>query len=110
MKSNEIIKQIHSEIVRKVAKSCKLEGNGKLAAEIGTALIEYGKTWTEGLANDGEIDFNEVERISNAFGQMIDKYVPEVDNFAIGIAYNGIWPFWGGLKKKLNKWFGLNLV
>ena len=112
MESNDIIKKIHREAVRKVAAKCAVEGGGKTAVEIGNAIIAYGKTWTEGLANDGVIDEEEIANTCAVFDALVDKNIPNIDGVGVSVAYNGFTIFgfgFKGIKHYLNKWFGLGL-
>ena len=112
MTTNDILKEVHAAMVTKVAERCKTGDKGKIAAEIGTAIIDYGKTWTEGIADDGELSSEERMRICAKFAEIIDAKVPAADGLGVSAAYNGI-TFFGlgfkGIKYYLNTWFNLGL-
>lgn len=112
MTTNEIIRDLHSEAVRKAAINCHVEGNKKKALEIGTDIIEYGKLWVESFSDDGSITADEEKYLCETFNHLITKYVPDVDHHAVGWAWNGLSFFglgWKGLKSYVNKWFGFDL-
>ena len=117
MKLQEVMDEVHLAAVEKVARSCALDGSKKRAVEVGNAIIRYGKAWTEAFADDGKISTEEVERIRSEFNALAGGLVPEVDNPAIGIVYNGTDNWFTrllhldfkGLKFYFNKWFGLGL-
>lgn len=118
MNSNKVIVEIHNAAVNKVAENIKITGNKKLAVEIGNAIIKYGNAWTNGLSDDGTLDKTEIDIINSAFLYIVEKYIPSIDNAAVGIAYNGVTNrflklfgiYFKGLKSHLNDWFKLGLV
>ena len=112
MNTNDAIKQVHDALVAKAQERVAVEGKAKVATKIGNAIIDYGKMWTEGLADDGRLSDAERTAIDAKFASLIDAHVPDVGGTAVGIAWNGISLFgigWKGLKHYCNKWFGLNL-
>lgn len=112
MSTNDILITLHDVLVAKAQERVKAEGKAKVAAEIGNAIIEYGKMWTEGLADDGCISDDERLAINAKFTSLIDAHVPSVDGAAVGIAWKGLSFLgfgWKGLKFYCNKWFGLAL-
>ena len=118
MKTNDILKTTHLAVVQKVAAQCAIDGSSKKAVEIGNAIIKYGKTWTDGFANDGRLDEAEVGKIQSAFASLVNKHVPDIDSPAVAIVYDGIDSWFlrtffkikfKGLKHYFNKWFGLEV-
>lgn len=112
MTTNEILKEIHAALVEKAAQRIAIEGKAKVAAEIGNAIIDYGKLWTKGLSNDGKLSGDETEKITGKFDALIDEHVPAYSGSGVGIAWNGLSFFglgWKGLKHYLAKWFKLDL-
>lgn len=112
MTTNEILKKLHDALVAKAQERVVVEGKVKVAAEIGNAIIDYGRMWTEGISDDGWISDAERTAIDAKFAELVDKHVPSAAGMAVGIAWNGISLFgigWKGLKHYCNKWFGLNL-
>lgn len=112
MSTNDILKTLHDALVAKAQGRVAVEGKAKVATEIGNAIIDYGKMWTEGLSDDGRISDAERAAIDDKFASLVDKHVPSVGGAAVGIAWNGLSFFglgWKGLKTCCNKWFGLNL-
>ena len=112
MKTNDILKTLHDALVAKAQERVAVDGKAKVATEIGNAIIDYGRMWTEGLADDGRISDADRTAIDAKFASLIDKHVPSVDGAAVGIAWNGLSLFgigWKGLKHYCNKWFGLSL-
>ena len=111
MNTNEILKTLHDALVAK-AQERVVEGKVKVAAEIGNAIIDYGRMWTEGISDDGWISDAERTAIDAKFAELVDKYVPSADGAGVKIAWNGISIFglgWKGLKAYVNKWFGLDI-
>ena len=112
MNTNEILKTLHDALVAKAQECVAVEGKAKVATEIGNAIIDYGRMWTEGLADDGRLSDEERNAIDAKFASLIDAHVPAANSAAVGIAWNGLSLFgigWKGLKTYCNKWFGLNL-
>lgn len=112
MSTNDILKTLHDALVAKAQERVAVEGKAKAATEIGNAIIDYGRMWTEGLSDDGRISDAERTAIDAKFASLIDEHVPSVDGVAVGVAWNGLSFFglgWKGLKALCNKWFGLNL-
>ena len=118
MTTNEMLKTTHLATVQKVAVQCAIDGSSKKAVEIGNAIIEYGKAWADGFADDGKLDEAEVGKIQEAFASVVNKYVPDIDSPAVAIVYDGIDSWFlrtffkvefKGLKHYFNKWFGLEL-
>lgn len=113
MKStNDILKELHDALVEKAQVRVAVEGKAKVATEIGNAIIDYGKMWTEGLSDDGRLSDAERTAIDAKFASLIDAHVPAAEGTAVGIVWNGLTIFgfgWKGLKRYINKWFGLNL-
>lgn len=112
MTTNDILITLHDALVAKAQERIAVEGKMKVATEIGNAIIDYGKMWTEGLSDDGQLSDDERVAINGRFTALVEAYVPSVDGAAVGIAWNGLSFFgfgWKGLKYYCNKWFGLNL-
>lgn len=112
MTTNEILKEVHAALVEKAAQRIAIEGKAKVAAEIGSAIIDYGKLWTEGLADDGKLSSDEAKKITMKFDSLVDTHVPSYGGTGVNIAWNGLTIFglgWVGLRKYLAKWFKLNL-
>lgn len=112
MSTNDILITLHDALVAKAQERVAVEGKAKVATEIGNAIIDYGKMWTEGLADDGRLSDDERIAINGKFAALIDAHVPSVDGATVGIAWNGLSFLglgWKGLKHYCNKWFGLNL-
>lgn len=112
MSTNDILKTLHDALVAKAQEHVAVEGKAKVATEIGNAIIDYGRMWTEGLSDDGRISDAERTAIDAKFASLVDEHVPSVGGAAVGIAWNGLSFFglgWKGLKTLCNKWFGLNL-
>lgn len=112
MNSNDILKQLHDALVAKAQERIAVEGKAMVATEIGNAIIDYGKMWTEGLSDDGRLSDAECIAIDAKFASLIDAHVPSVSGAAVGVAWNGLSFFgigWKGLKHFCNKWFGLSL-
>lgn len=112
MNTNDILKALHDALVEKAQERVAVEGKAKVATEIGNAIIDYGRMWTEGLSDDGRISDAERTAIDAKFAALIDAHVPAAAGAAVGIAWNGLSLFgigWRGLKTYCNKWFGLNL-
>lgn len=112
METNEILKQVHAAAVAKAADKCIVEGSAKTAIEIGREIVAYGQTWIDSFADDGTITDKEETLINAAFGDLVDKRVPNVSGATVGIAWNGLSFLglgWKGAKHYINKWFGLAL-
>ena len=110
MTTNDILVEIHDALVEKAATRIKVDGKAKVAAEIGNAIIEYGKCWTEGLSDDGALSKEEAAAIRAKFNTIVTAHVPSYEGSGVNIAWNGLSLFglgWKGLKSYLNKWFGL---
>lgn len=110
MNTNEILKNLHDALVAKAQECVAVEGKAKVATEIGNAIIDYGKMWTEGLSDNGRLSDAECWAIDAKFAELVDKHVPSADGAGVKIAWNGISIFglgWKGLKAYVNKWFGL---
>lgn len=85
-----MIGKVHLAIVQKVAVKCAADGNARRAIEIGNDIIAYGKAWTEGFADDGRLDNMEIGKIQDAFGDLLQKYVPDCDNQKLtDVLWNG---------------------
>lgn len=112
MNTNDILKAFHDALVEKAQERVAVEGKAKVATEIGNAIIDYGKMWTEGLSDDGRLSDAERTAIDAKFASLIDAHVPAAEGTAVGIAWKGLTIFgfgWKGLKYYFNKWLGLNL-
>lgn len=112
MDTNDILKQTHAALVKKAKEHIAIEGKAKVAAEIGNAIIDYGKLWTEGLADDGALSTDEANAIQTKFAALVDSHVPSYGGTGVNIAWNGLSLFgigWIGLRKYLAKWFKLDL-
>lgn len=112
MNTNEILKEIHGALVEKAKARIAIEGKAKVAAEIGNAVILYGKLWTEGLADDGTLSDEEAAKIKTMFAALADTHIPSYDGTGVKIAWGGLSLFgigWKGLKHYLAKWFKLDL-
>ena len=79
--------------------------------------IAYGQQWAESFADDGRLTNDECVKIKDAFDEVLDRYVPSLENPAVSVAYNGVdnWFLrlvgirFEGIKHYLNSWFGLSL-
>jgi len=112
MSTNEILKKLHDALVAKAQERVTVEGKAKVVTEIGNAIIDYGRMWTEGLADDGRISNAERAAIDAKFASLVDSRVPSAAGVTVRIAWNGLSLFgigWKGLKHYCNKWFGLRL-
>lgn len=112
MTTNDILKEVHGALVKKAQTRIAIEGKAKVAAEIGDAIIEYGKLWTEGLADDGTLSDEEAAKIQTKFAALVDTHIPSCEGTGVNIAWNGLSLFglgWKGIKAYLVKWFGLAL-
>ena len=112
MNTNDILREIHAALVEKAKERIAIEGKAKVAAEIGNAIIDYGKLWTEGLADDGKLSIDECLKIKQRFDGLVCTHVPAYSGSGVGIAWNGLSFLglgWKGLKHYLAKWFKLDL-
>lgn len=112
MNTNEILKEVHAALVEKAKARIAIEGKAKVAAEIGNAIIDYGKLWSKGLADDGVLSDEECEKIKTKFAALADAHIPSYDGTGVKIAWSGLSLFgigWKGLKHYLAKWFKLDL-
>lgn len=113
MNTNDAIKQIHAALVAKAKAKCAVEGNNRLALEIGARLAGYGKLWAAAFGNDGVLDDAEENDINRQFAAIVDEYIPKKDGILVEKAWNGFSILFinvfKGVKNYLNEWFGLEL-
>ena len=112
MNTNDILKTLHNALVAKAQERIAVDGKAKVAAEIGNAIISYGKCWTEGLSDDGRLSDVERTAIEAKFAAIVDVHVPYAKGTGVKIAWDGLSFFgigWQGLKHYFNRWFGLGL-
>jgi len=111
MDTNDILVEIHAALVRKAEDRIAIEGKAKVAAEIGNAIIDYGKLWTKGLADDGRLSPGECNAIAEKFNALVKAHVPAYSGSGVKYAWEGLTFFgigWSGLKAKLRDWFKLD--
>lgn len=113
MDTNEAIKQVHAALVAKAKAKCAVEGNNRLALEIGARLAGYGKLWAAAFGNDGVLDDYEEDALNRQFDAIVDGYIPKKDGILVEKAWNGFSILFvnvfKGVKNYLNEWFGLEL-
>ena len=113
MDTNEAIKQVHAALVAKAKAKCAIEGNNKLALEIGGKVAEYGSAWAAAFGNDGVLDDDEGRQLVAKFNAIVDAYIPKKDGVLVEKAWNGFSVLFvnvfKGVKNYLNEWFGLEL-
>lgn len=114
MNTNDCINKIHAAIVAKAKAKCAVDGNNKLALEIGAKFAEYGAKWAAAFADDGKIDDDEEQGLNDEFNSIITAYLPSRDGVLVDKAWNGVhllglFTAFNGVKYYLNKWFGLEL-
>jgi len=112
MTLKECIIKTHDAIVDKAKKNIDAGASAQTIADIGTDVIEYGKTWTEAVGNDGKIDDAEMEKIKTTFNDKIDKRVPDVSGIGVTVIWDGISILgigWKGVRYYLNKWLDLDI-
>ena len=113
MDTNDAIKQIHAALVAKAKKRCAVDGNNKLALEIGSKVAEYGSAWAASFGNDGVLDDAEEDDINRQFDAIVDEYIPKREGVLVEKAWNGFSILFinvfKGVKNYLNEWFGLEL-
>lgn len=88
--TNDILKELHDALVAKAQVRVAVEGKAKVATEIGNAIIDYGRMWTEGLADDGRLSDEERNAIDAKFASLIDAHVHAADGTAVGIVWKGL--------------------
>ena len=113
MDTNDAIKQIHAALVANAKKRCAVNGNNKLALEIGGKVGDYGSAWAEAFGNDGKLDDGEERALNAKFNAIVDAYLPKKDGILVEKAWNGFSILFinvfKGIKNYLNEWFGLEL-
>ena len=113
MNTNNAIKQVHAALVAKAKKRCAVDGNNKLALEIGSKVAEYGSAWAASFGNDGVLDDAEEDDLNRKFDAIVDEYIPNKDGVLVDKAWNGFSILFinvfRGVKNYLNEWFGLEL-
>ena len=113
MNTNDAIKQVHAALVAKAKAKCAVEGNNRLAVDIGAKLADYGKEWAEAFSNDGVIDDSEEDALNRKFAAIVDNYIPKKEGVLVEKAWNGFTfcfvTVFKGVKNYLNEWFGLEL-
>lgn len=113
MDTNECLKQIHAALVAKAKKRCAVDGNNKLALEIGSKVAEYGSSWAASFGNDGVLDDDEERALNAKFNALVDAYIPKKEGLLVEKAWHGFSfcfvSVFKGVKNYLNEWFGLEL-
>ena len=113
MDTNDAIKQIHAALVEKAKRRCAVDGNNKLALEIGSKVAEYGSSWAASFGNDGVLDDAEEDDLNRKFNAIVDEYIPKREGVLVEKAWNGFSILFinvfKGVKNYLNEWFGLEL-
>ena len=113
MDTNDAIKQIHAALVAKAKKRCAVNGNNKLALEIGSKVAEYGSAWAASFGNDGVLDDAEEDDLNRQFDAIVDEYIPKREGALVEKAWHGFTfcfvTVFKGVKNYLNEWFGLEL-
>lgn len=114
MNTNDCINKIHAAVVAKAKARCAVDGNNKLALEIGAKFAEYGAKWAAAFANDGKLDDAEERDLNDEFNVIITTYLPPRDGILVDKMWNGVrilglFTAFNGIKKYLNKYFGLEI-
>ena len=113
MDTNDAIKQNHAALVATAKKRCAVDGNNKLALEIGSKVAEYGSAWAASFGNDGVLDDAEENDLNRQFDALVDEYIPKREGVLVEKAWNGfsiiVINVVKGGKSDLNEWFGLEL-
>lgn len=113
MDTNDCIKQVHAALVAKAKAKCDVDGNNKLALEIGAKVAEYGAAWAAAFGNDGKLDEDEERALDAKFNAIVDAHLPKREGVLVEKAWNGFSILFvnvfKGVKNYLNEWFGLEL-
>lgn len=113
MNTNECVKKLHAALVAKAKRKCEIASSNRLSLEIGGKLAEYGGEFAAAFSNDGILDDEEERRLNAMFDEIVDTYLPSLDDPVVDRAWNGFSIFFitvfKGVKNYLNTWFGLDL-
>lgn len=110
MDTNDILQDIHNELIAKLKAKCKVDGNAKAAILVGRDLAYYGNKLMGSFADDGTISDAEESEICATFSAKVLVHIPAASGGGVKIAWQGFTIFgigWVGLKAKLGEWFGL---